>query len=81
MRLAERAATFFLSEDGEEFFGRITGFEPPDVVTVDVQEADDMGIWIQIQRESKPRVLLLRWEFILGIELPADSGNVIGLRG
>ena len=97
MRLAGKTATFFLSEegkvffdgvagsvlsdDGKEFLARVTHSEPPDVVTVDVEETDDAGIWVRIRRNSLPRVLLLRWEFILGIELPVDSGKVIGLRG
>ena len=97
MKLAGRPATFFLSEEGKEFFDRVAGVvlseddkeflvqlttpQPPGVVTVDVEETDDVGIWIQIKREFRPRVLLLRWEFILGIELPADSGKVVGLKG
>lgn len=96
MRLSGRPATFFLSEEGKEFFDRVTGTvlsdegeglytvtssQPPAVVTVDVEETDDVGIWVQMQRESSPRILLLRWEFILGIELPANPGNVVGLRG
>ena len=97
MRLAGKTVIFFLSEDGRDFFdgvagsvlsedgkeflGQVTNSEPLDVVTVDVEETDDVGIWVRIRRNSLPRVLLLRWEFILGIELPVDSGKVVGLRG
>jgi hypothetical protein len=51
------------------------------VVSVDVEETDDIGIWVRVERKSSTHVLLIRWEFILGIELPVDSGKVIGLRG
>jgi hypothetical protein len=83
MRLAGRTVTFFLGEDGKEFFHRITGEEhSPDLVTADVEETDDVGIWIRMQRRKSPASLvLLRWEFILGIELPVDTGKVVGLKG
>jgi hypothetical protein len=82
VRLAGRTVTFFLSEDGKNFFYRITGEHSPDLVTADVDETDDVGIWIRMQRRESPAsVVLLRWEFILGIELPLDTGKVVGLRG
>ena len=81
MRLAGRRVTFFLSEDGREFVSELLVFSSRNVVTVEVEETDDVGIWVRVERKSIAHVLLLRWEFILGIELPVDSGKVIGLRG
>ena len=81
MRLAGRRATFFLSEDGKDFYHRVDDVPKLEPVTVDVEETDDVGVWIREWWKTDRHVLLLRWEFILGIELPVDSGNVVGLRG
>ena len=81
MRLAGRRATFVLSEEGREFYFQFDGVPKLDPVTVDVEETDDVGVWIRVWWKPDRHVLLLRWEFILGIELPVDTGNVVGLRG
>jgi hypothetical protein len=83
VRLAGRRATFFLSDDeGKQFLHRVAWVDALEPLTVEVEDSsDDVGIWVRVERGSQINALLLRWEFILGIELSAISSNVVGLRG
>lgn len=88
MKLAEKLAVFHLREDGksvlrlvvgEENFKTATANAKEAVVSV-IEETDDLGVWIRLYQRPDSKYFLLRWEFILGIELPASPGNVVGLR-
>ena len=89
MKHAGRSATFHLSEDGKSIIKLIVGEEafkevtanPREAVTSEVEETDDLGVWLRHYRSPNSKYLLLRWEFILGIELSANAGSVVGLRG
>jgi hypothetical protein len=70
MKLAGQQVTLYLGEAGEALFrkaahGHIVG----PVVVVEVAETDDLGIWVRARLGSPEWVLLLRWEFILGVEV------------
>ena len=81
MKLAGQQVVFYLSEDGEDFFHRIAGVNSVSPVIAEVAETDDLGIWVRARRREAPEwVLLLRWEFILGIEV-RDEKSVVGLKG
>ena len=82
MRLAGRRATFFLNDEGWKFLHEAAWVDTLNPFTVEVEDSsDDIGIWVRVERGSHFNALLLRWEFILGIELPVDTGKVVGLRG
>ena len=46
-----------------------------------IEESEDLGLWIRLQREDQMHLFLLRWEYILGIDLPTGLGKVVGLKG
>jgi hypothetical protein len=89
MKLAGKSAIFHLSEDGKSVVSLVVGEEAFEIVTAnakgtitsEVEETDDLGVWLRLYQGSNSRYFLLRWEFILGIELSANAGNVVGLRG
>jgi hypothetical protein len=81
MKLAGQRVILFLSEDGEAFFHKVANVHSLSPVTAEVAETDDLGIWVRARQEAPEWVLLLRWEFIPGIELPAYTGKVVGLKG
>ena len=83
MRLAGRRAKLFLTDEGKEFLCRIAeAVEPSEgPPKAFVEETDETGIWIRVRREEGLQVLLLRWEFILGLEMPPLTGKVVGLKG
>ena len=87
MNLAGRSATFHLSEDGKAVLNLVIGEEnfrvavsnAKEAVTTDVQETDDVGVWIRLYQRPDSRYFLLRWEYILGIEIAEEKGRAIGL--
>jgi hypothetical protein len=81
VKLTGRNTAFHLTEEGKAFFHHVTGEGPWDTVSADVEETDDVGIWLRMERGGGSKFLLLRWEFILGIEVRDEKGKVVGLRG
>jgi hypothetical protein len=91
VNLNGKNAAFYLSEEGKIFLdsikgGRLSVFDVGDgrhgIVTTDVEESEDLGVWLRFERGSVSKFVLLRWEFIVGIEFNNDEkSKVIGLRG
>jgi hypothetical protein len=89
MKLAGKSAIFHLSEDGKSVMRLVIGEEAfksvtanaGEAVTTDIEETDDLGVWLRLYRSPNSKYFLLRWEFIVGIELSANVGNVVGLKG
>ena len=82
MRLAGRAAAVLTTEDGEQILNSF-GVELPALrmFLASIEDSDDMGLWLRIENEDHLRLLLLRWEYVLGIDLVSGLGKVIGLKG
>ena len=81
MKLAGRNnAVFYLSEDGGSFFNQLTGQGPWVYVMADVEDTDDVGVWLRMQRDNESKYLLLRWEYILGVEISEEKGRIVGLK-
>jgi len=51
------------------------------LLSVSIEESEDLGLWIRLQREDQIHLFLLRWEYILGIDLPSGLGKIVGLKG
>ena len=81
MKLAGQQVILFLSEDGEAFFHKVANVHSLSPVIAEVTETDDLGIWVRARQEAPEWVLLLRWEFILGIEVREGKSKVVGLKG
>jgi hypothetical protein len=82
VKLAGNRVILYLSEEGKEFLDRTADVPSPNPVAVEVAETDDMGMWVRARREDFPEwVLIIRWEFILGIEVQEKKNNVFGLTG
>ena len=60
MNIIERTVSIFLSEDGRSVLGLagITGETPE--LQVEVEDTDDMGVWVRIQRDEGEHILLIR---------------------
>ena len=82
MRLAGQTAAVILTEDGKAVFG-LAGVRVPDtcLITISIEESEDLGLWVRLPREDQMHLFLLRWEYILGIDLPGGLGKVTGLKG
>jgi hypothetical protein len=82
MKLPGQTVALLLSEDGQQIL-RLSSvsFPASGLVTVLIEESEDLGLWIRIPREDQVHLLLLRWEYILTIDLPSGVGRVVGIRG
>jgi hypothetical protein len=82
MRIAEADASVLLSDDGCAILSAV-GIQVDSLcwLDVDVVESEDLGLWIRTERGGLQRVFLLRWEYILGIDLESGKARLIGMRG
>jgi hypothetical protein len=79
MRIAEAGASVLLSDDGCAILS-VAGIQVDSLCWLDVEvvESEDLGLWIRTERGGLQRVFLLRWEYILGIDLESGKGRLIG---
>jgi hypothetical protein len=80
MNLDQQAAAIALTEDGSEVLSRVNVKTSKASVDVHIQDSDDLGIWIRVSREDGDHVVLLRWQYVLSIDLPVRETKKIGLK-
>jgi hypothetical protein len=82
MKLVEQRARLYLSEDGQRFLQSTSDVPLIEPLPVEVVETEEIGIWIRMWWGRAPEcVLLIRWEFVLGVELESEKTKTVGLRG
>ncbi len=81
MKLAERQVAVVLSQEGQaalQLAGVDVGEGPlPEFL---VEETDEIGMWVRVARQDGDHTLLIRWEFVLSLDLPPEAARRIGLR-
>jgi hypothetical protein len=81
MKLSGQTVTVLLTEDGRRVLSHASVNLPEaNLLTVSVEESEDMGLWIRIPREDQMHFLLIRWEYILSIDMQSGTGRLIGIR-
>jgi len=45
-----------------------------------VEESDDLGLWARVNREDGDHLVLIRWEYVLAIDIPVGEPKSLGLR-
>jgi hypothetical protein len=80
MKLAGRDIEVVLSEEGQSAW-RLAGLEFPETAVTGffVEEADEMGLWVRVSRADEMHSLLIRWEFVLSLDLLREEKRGIGL--
>lgn len=82
MKLAGRMASILLADGGKQILELASiHAESGQVVSVSIEESEDLGLWIRVEREERDHLFLLRWEYILGIDVPLGLGKVVGWKG
>ncbi|MGC9158890.1 MAG: hypothetical protein ACP5FH_07845 [Terracidiphilus sp.] len=82
MKLAGKKAAVILTEDGRQVvqLAKI-GLPETSLLAVVIHETEDLGIWLRIERGEDEHCFLLRWEYVLGIDVANErSENLLGLR-
>ena len=82
MKLAGKKAAIVLTEDGRQVVQLANiGVPETNLLLVVVHETEDLGIWIRIERGGEEHCFLLRWEYILGVDVPNEAAsNLMGLK-
>jgi hypothetical protein len=81
LRVSPITAAILLSEEGLNAL-RIALPDLPDspLIFLFVQETDELGLWVRVKRKTEDHVLLIRWEFVLTIDLPAAEVKTVGMK-
>ena len=82
MKLAKQTATILLDDSGKQVLA-LAAFAVPESgkILVEVEESEDLGLWIRLNREDGIHFFLLRWKYILGVDLEDAFTRVVGLQG
>ncbi len=78
MRVSQHAVTIIFSQEGRAAL-ELAAVDPSESYYY-VQDTDDMGLWIRVQREDGQHLLLVRWEYDLSLDLPLGETRTVGLR-
>ena len=82
MKLVSQTVTVILTDDGKQVLNLASaGLSDSHSLVVSVVESEDLGIWVKIKRLNEMHYLLIRWEYILAIDLLRGEDQVIGLKG
>jgi hypothetical protein len=81
LKLAGETAVIVLSEGGRQAL-QAAGLAVPesDALLFSIEESEDLGLWVRVEREDGIHLVLLRWEFINLVEIPARDIRGAGLR-
>jgi hypothetical protein len=83
VNISKQSVTVFLDEDGRAILAGAAISIPSDSrgIVVNVAETDDLGIWIRINRQDANHLLLIRWEYVLSVDLPDRRQPMAGIAG
>jgi hypothetical protein len=81
LRVGERDVSVLLNEEGRQVFqlAALELTESP-FVWVKIEDSDDVGIWIRVEREDGDHLVLVRWEYILSMDFIVGQPKTLGLR-
>ena len=81
MKLAGQTVAVILTEEGKAILGQAVTDLPDSSILVTVEETDDLGVWIRVIFDAQVHFLLIRWEFILLMDVTREQGRLVGLKG
>ena len=74
MNVREKSVQVLLTEEGYESLQvAVPGLPESRVAAFSVKETDEMGMWVRIARPDGDHILLVRWEFVLTVDVPAEE--------
>ncbi len=79
IKLEERSVVVHLSDEGRRVLRQV-GVGVPDTpgVLFDVEATHEQGIWVRLEYEDGPHVLLVRWEYILAMDISVGQTVTAG---
>lgn len=82
MRLIDKRASVLITDEGRSILSMYRDDDaPPGLIDIEISESEDLGLWIRVVRDTKRRLLLLRWEYVLALDVTdGPDSKVIGLK-
>ncbi len=82
MNLTSERASVVLTDDGAAVL-QLAGASsnPSTAIVVFVVESDDLGLWIRVERDGQANALLLRWDYILSVEVRERGRGLYQMKG
>jgi hypothetical protein len=81
MKIGERDASVLLSDEGREVLKQAAlNLEESPFLSVRMEDSDDIGIWIRVNREDGDHLVLIRWEYVLSMDFAVGQPKTLGLR-
>ena len=82
MKIGGRRIVVLLTDEGRQVLQALNLNVPDSSLQMfDVVDTDDMGLWARITREDGDHFVLMRWDFILGLEFPEGETRAVGIKG
>lgn len=71
MNINKQTVTVFLDDAGRAILeaAAVDGLSDSPGLVVNVVETDDLGIWIRVDRADVKHIVLIRWEYVLSIDI------------
>lgn len=81
MNLRSQAALLLLSDEGSRVveLAGLSLLANGNFVDANIAESDDLGLWLRVPRNSRIRLFLLRWEYVVAMELLDEQSVAAGL--
>jgi hypothetical protein len=81
VKLRERTLGVLVSEEGRQVL-QLAALELTEsqFVWVYVDDSDDGGLWARVPREDGDHLVLIRWEYVLSIDIPAGQTKILESR-
>jgi hypothetical protein len=81
LNLRRKQIQVLLSDEGRQALSlAVPDLPESGVASVAVEDSDDLGIWIRQGRLDGEHFLLVRWEFVVTIDVPDNQGAPKTLR-
>jgi len=82
MKIGGRRIVVLLADEGRQVLQGMSLNVPDSAIQLlDVLDTDDMGVWARMPREDGDHFVLIRWDYILGLEFPEGKTLAIGIKG
>lgn len=79
MQLSHRTVAILLSAEALQVLG-FAGVDvsEPLIRMLYVQDTDEMGLWVRVERADGIHLVFIRWEYVISMDVPAGPAKAVG---
>ncbi len=79
IRLEEKTVVLHLSDEGRRILKQVGVEVPGTSALFDIEATRDEGIWVRFEYDDGPHLVLIRWEYVLAMDVPLGATVTEGL--